>query len=284
MRSTTNFAPSTYKEDVLAFNAVTSRHSKFYKGFTHEEVWLDYATSPSSEIREQSLEELLHRQNGMLSQIARYVWRAHAGSGEYTDFFQFARIAAISAYDRFDLNKNIKLNTFVYCNVRPALITIADEISSIKCPSGKRAFRAYFKGSYDDNLEKKEKFETKYAKHLANHQKMIKIRQQCETIEADIISYDDYITTEDGQIIDRDFSSVFTQSEPESIIEKVDWSNAVNKLSSLQQRIYNMFFVEGYSAQEIAGSIGVADKEIKKQIGLIKSYFKKKFPEYAKAA
>jgi DNA-directed RNA polymerase specialized sigma subunit len=283
MRST-NFAPSTYQDDVLAFNAVTSRHSKLYEGFSHEEVWMDYITSPSSKIREQSLEELLYRQNGMLSKIANYIWRAHSESAEYTDFLEFARIAAISAYDRFNSDKDIKLNTFIFRSVQTALISIADEISSIRCPSGKRAFRAYFKGTYDNNPEKKAKFEIKYAKHLANQKKMSKIKQQCETIEADIISYDDYVTTDDGQIVDREFSSVFTNPESDSIIEKVDWSNAVNKLSFLQQRIYTMFFVEGYTALEISENIGVADKEIKKQISLIKSYFKKKFPEFAKAA
>ena len=281
--STTTMPPiSEHQEYMKAYKAgVSTRYSELFKDLTREEVWFEYRTNPSTKIKEKALEELLARQNGMIVGIARYVHRAHSQVAKLEDFIGHARYAAMQAYERYDPYTNNSLNTYVWAYVQPSLMTIADDTGTIRCRSGQRSYRTYFNGGYDNNPEKKDAFEKRFHNTLGNEKKRMKKQAQVNIINAEVISYDNFITTDDGQVVEREFSPSFSDEPQESIIEKIDWSNAVNKMSSLQKKVYKMFFIDQYSVKEIAEEIQLTEKEIKQQVRLIKIYFKRTFPEYA---
>jgi RNA polymerase sigma factor (sigma-70 family) len=238
-------------------------------------------TTSSDRQREYALEELLYRQNGMFAQIARYVQRAHVKSADFTDFMEYARLAAIQAYQRYNPYEGTKLKTFVYTSVYSQLITIADEITPIKCPSGKRSFRSYFKGGYDGDPDRKEAFEDKWAKQLRDPIKRSEVESQCKFIDSEFVSYDDFITNEDGQVVEQDFEPVFSsKSTEESGIDRMDWLMTVDKLNASQQMIYHMFFEQEQTVSEISAVSGMSEREIKKGIRSVKLHFQRRFPEY----
>lgn len=276
--NTTSVSPPIINENNDAFHAIRPKHSYLFEKYTEiEDVWLEYATNPSKRVTEYALEELLFRQNKLLCKIAHYIFRAHSGIADFDDFLGYARAAAIYSYNKYDIEKKTKLSTWVCNNVMPILMDTIDKIGYIKCPSHKRGYKAYFNGKYQG--DKRKTFKEKHLSHLEDNKKRNEIKQQCAVLEADVISFDEYITTPDGQIVEQNFKPLYCSANSDNLIDTMDWTAAVSQLSEQQRSVYEMFFVQRYTVREISEITAIAVNIIKKEVSIIKSHFHSTFPE-----
>jgi RNA polymerase sigma factor (sigma-70 family) len=273
--------PSVMQDNIDTFKAV-SKHLRQFKGLMHEEVWLDFITTPSEKLKEKALEELLFRQNGLLSNIAKYIYRNNRDTAEQRDFMEICRILAISAYERYNPELGIKLNTFIGTSVSRNILGQSNVLKFIKCKAGKRELRKYFRGDYiETNPEMILKLEEKYAKSFTDEKKLQKMKHQCQTINAEIISYESYITTDNGQIVEKKFDNLYLSENDGSILDKIAWQNVVEGLSGeLQKDIYTMRFLQQYTVKEVAAELRMTEVEVKREIELIKKKFRSELPEY----
>lgn len=274
-----NKSAAIYFEDASTFNALNSSNSKQFAHFSNDEVWWDYKTNPSPRKSDYAKEELLLRQNGMLSQLAYSMYSQNKVIGEYCDFFEQARYIALKAYDSFDYHKNVCINTYVWNNVQYSLNTMCDQNALIRKQSSKRGWVSYFSGYYDSNLEKKQAFETKHAKVFADPVRLAEVKRQCGVLKADIISYEGFITNDEGNVVERDFSNLYDSSEESSIIEPIDWSNTIDELTDVQKMVYKLVFENQLKPKEIVEITNMKLSQVKKEINAIKGLFHKRFPE-----
>jgi RNA polymerase sigma factor (sigma-70 family) len=266
---------------------IKSTHKNLFELKSDDEVWMEYMTNPSDAHKNWALEELIVRHHGLYTQLAYKTSLNHQYLGTYDDFYGIAIEGAIEAYNKYDPWKfeeksarKAKISTYAKTKVKWWLMSAADNLKEIKCRSYNRGFRAYFNGAYDKDKAKKTAFEVKHG--LYTEEDIEEARVKYKLLCVEISSYEMHITGEDGKENESNFTGAFSENNMESeedIINRLDWESVINKMSSKQQKIYRMFYIEEFKVSEIVRLCNIPARIVQMEIENIQSHMRHYFPE-----
>ena len=307
MKTNKNYE-ATINSNKDAYNAIKRHDPKRFEITDELDVWFEFQTAPTIKIKDAAQEELLYRHNAMLSKIAHHMTQYYPKAAEFNDFINMARNGAIVAYGRYNpykegkerINKDgvvekgevASLSTFVFNTVERHILSCIDDESFIHCPAQKRGFRAYFRGRYNNNPEKKIAFEEKNGlgsydeegNFITSPEAIQKAKEKYELLNAEIISYDMHWSNEDGEEMRDDFGGVFIDENAETsdrILTRLSLEGTIKTLNDLQKQVFNCVLVEQNSIKDAAINLKVSQKEIQDCVKQIRAAFRKRHPDLA---
>ena len=83
-----------------------------------KELWLKYSQTKDIEIKQQLIEEYIY----LVKIVAGRMYNFYGTKVEYDDLIGFGVIGLIDSIDRFDMNKNIKFETYAQIRIRGTII------------------------------------------------------------------------------------------------------------------------------------------------------------------
>lgn len=94
-----------------------------FSSMTNEELLLEYSKTKDAKLKE----ELTLRYIPLVRQIAKRMWNVYAGFSQLDDIIQEGVFVIMSALDRYDVEKNVKFQSFVAKRLRGMVIDLARE-------------------------------------------------------------------------------------------------------------------------------------------------------------
>lgn len=94
-----------------------------FSSMTNEELLLEYSKTKDPKLKE----ELTLRYIPLVRQIAKRMWNVYAGFSQLDDIIHEGVFVIMSALDRFDVEKNVKFQSFVAKRLRGMVIDLARE-------------------------------------------------------------------------------------------------------------------------------------------------------------
>lgn len=280
-----------------AYSAIKRQSPERFDGVDELDVWFEYSTAPNEKIKDAAQEELLWRHNAMLSKIAHHMKQYYSQLADFEDFLSMARNGAIIAYGRYNPYKKVyttnengeveegevaALSTFVHKTVEQYILSCIDEESFIHCPAQKRGHRAYFKGRYDTNPEKKAKFEEKHG--LTSPEAIAQAREKYELLNAQVFSFDTHWENEDGEERTDDFGAMFEDEKAETsdqILTRLEIEKTVGSFNDLQKQVFTCVFVEQNTVRDTAEILEVSEKDVQDCIKQVRATFRRRHPDLA---
>ncbi len=242
-----------------------------------ETVWRQYRRYEGEVQGRWALEVLLEKHDLLLRKLAWWVLRKTLPSQQqpdnFEDFFQHARYGAILAYHRYQPEKSsnhkAKLATFVYSTVSHYLYSAWDMDSPVYIPTQKRGLRAYLRGQYDHQPEKKAKFEVD--NNLTSDEAQHQAKFKHALLTNHVISLEHYYGEETAQ--NQNAGGLKVDFPENDTVTRVGLQKALELLSPLQQQIYQLFFQEEYSMKESAEKLGLNEDQVRGQLRTIRQKF-----------
>lgn len=205
------------------------------------------------------LSELLERHSNLLKKLSHKHCEKNP-SCIFEDCYQNAIIGAITAYNRYNLQSDVKLITFLHTTVYYHLLSCDDTEAFVSCPTNLREVRSYFAGKFTG--QKKLDFEKKYnlmsEKDILDFQKKHNLLAPSSIITTDILPEAEF--SNENEIVENVQMKIFLDTLPE------------------EEKNIVMLFCEGHSLSKIAqilssGEKKITDKQIKKRLQSLQQFF-----------
>ena len=229
-------------------------------------LWHDYIThSSGSREKTSALTGLLEAHDHMLKAVAmKQCTRPGVGKvGDFEDFCQEAKIAAIMAYETYKPQSSAptdqQFRNYIYGRVLGALRTFGSRGGLITCPSQIVSWRNWLNGVYDAFPEKKALFEiTNGLLDDASKEEARKTYSALASVslEADFTGFDGVDVLESMQPETGDFS--------DEVAARVDMERALDEAvkndckPARSKAIFKLMCEHGMSVQEVVNVLGVS--------------------------
>ena len=241
-------------------------------------VWWEYRRLKRFPGPNQALQELFVRHEGMLRQLALQSHSLHSGLSEFDDKLQHARCGAITAYERFDLDKaqdaGGRLSTFVRTTVFRHLQSANDEDAFVVCPPTRRSLRNYLNGRYDGDPVKKRSVEEKLGIRCADD--IHNLRKDFGLLNARFYSYDYPVVNVHKNHVDFEELVAGLNITESNIIDKIQIESSISMMSPRQQEVFSRYNSDE-SVESIAQSMGLSQSAIRNDIKAVRESIEKSF-------
>ena len=224
-----------------------------------DKLWSEYQKKPTPEIREQLIlayAQLVKLVAGRLS-----IYLGH--NVEYDDLVSYGIFGLIDAIDKFDMDKNVKFETYASLRIRGAILDqirkmdwiprtlrqrqkkIDEAMKNVEMRTGKAATdeeRALELGVSGDEL--------------LNWQSQLKV--------TNVVSLNEF--EEQGQEPTMEFASQNRFSQPEEVVEeeelKVKLVEALELLTEKERRVIELYYYEDLNLKEISLVLDVSESRV----------------------
>lgn len=224
-----------------------------------EQLWEEFFKNPSPELREQIIVEyapLVKIVAGRLSMYLGY-------NVEYDDLVGYGIFGLIDAIDKFDINKEVKFETYASLRIRGSILDeirkmdwiprtvrqkqkkIDEAIRTIEAETGKNA--------QDEEIAKKIGVSEE---ELANWQSQLKV--------TNLISLNEYVDQGLEPVMDARGNSHFVQPEDaiaEEELKKV-LEQSLEVLTEKERKVITLYYYENLTLKEISNILEVSESRI----------------------
>lgn len=221
-------------------------------------TWESYRDSKNAERREVYLNRLLMMHTFIIRFWAKKFAQRSPQLWELEDTEQYARLAAIEAYNTYDATRNAKLKSWVYTKVHNILADKEEEDGLIKCPGRKANLRAYLAGHYDQNEAKKKGVEEAY--DIRSEEDVNELRTKFSAltkvgyIEDELQALGSNEAHRFGRSNHRvvDLCADTKQVKEDDLLTVMDITSASSKLTERQREAISLVVFQQLSLEEIA--------------------------------
>jgi RNA polymerase sigma factor for flagellar operon FliA len=226
-----------------------------------DKLWAEYQKKPSAELREQ----LIIAYSQLVKLVAGRLSMYLGHNVEYEDLVSYGIFGLIDAIDKFDMDKNVKFETYASLRIRGAILDqirkmdwiprtvrqrqrrIDDAIKSIEMRTGKTASDeeiAQELGVSEDEL--------------CSWQSQLKV--------TNVVSLNEFEEQGAGPepVMDATFNSHFAQ--PEDVVEEAELKEklveALALLTEKERRVIELYYYEDLTLKEISGVLEVSESRV----------------------
>lgn len=222
-----------------------------------EELWLKYSKTKDKEIKKQLIEEYIY----LVKIVAGRMYNFFGTKIEYDDLIGFGAIGLIDSIERFDINKNIRFETYAQIRIRGTIIDNVRKLDWIP-----RSLRQKSKQVQEAIGELENKLgRTPTTKELVKHLDM-----PLEEVESMLnhISNFNKMSLEDLLINKKEYSIDGDNWEnlPDRVYEenelKVILANIIDNLPDNEKKVISLYYYEELTYKEIGYIMELSESRI----------------------
>lgn len=224
---------------------------------SNNELWKLYKKSKSKEIKEKLIIENIE----LVKIIAGRIYNSHNSNLEYEDLVSYGILGLIDAIEKFDLNKNVKFETYANFRIRGAII---DQLRNLDWVP--RSTRQKYKRLEDviQKLQNKMGFDIEdeiIAKELGISIKELN-KLYTEVSIYSIISLDEKISENNNfnissNDIDSNPEAFFLKEETKKILKE-----SIEKLPEREKKIINLYYFSELTYKEISNILNISESRV----------------------
>jgi RNA polymerase sigma factor for flagellar operon FliA len=226
-----------------------------------DKLWNEYRKKPSAELREQ----LIIAYSQLVKLVAGRLSMYLGHNVEYEDLVSYGIFGLIDAIDKFDMEKNVKFETYASLRIRGAILDqirkmdwiprtvrqrqrrIDDAIKSIEMRTGKNATDEEIAEELGVSEEE-----------LCNWQSQLKV--------TNVVSLNEFEEQGTGPepVMDATHNSHFAQ--PEDVVEEAELKeklvDALALLTEKERRVIELYYYEDLNLKEISRVLDVSESRV----------------------
>lgn len=229
------------------------------KAVDKQKLWETYAKSPTPEMREQIILEYAPLVKVVAGRLSMYL----GYNVEYEDLVSYGVFGLIDAIDKFDMQKDVKFETYASLRIRGAILDqirkmdwiprtvrqkqkkIDEAIRTIEMRTGKNATDEEIAGEL--GLEKEE---------LTEWQSKLKI--------TNVVSLNEFLEQGQEPVMDARGNSHF--SEPEDVVSESELKQvlkeALEVLTEKEKKVILLYYYEDLTLKEISKVLEVSESRV----------------------
>lgn len=242
-----------------------------------DKLWSEYQKKPTPEIREQLILAYAQLVKLVAGRLSMYLGH----NVEYDDLVSYGIFGLIDAIDKFDMDKNVKFETYASLRIRGAILDqirkmdwiprtvrqrqkkIDEAMKTVEMRTGKAATDeeiAIELGVSEDEL--------------VNWQSQLKV--------TNVVSLNEF--EEQGQEPTMEFASQNRFSQPEDVVEeeelKVKLIEALELLTEKERRVIELYYYEDLTLKEISLVLEVSESRVSQLHTKALAKMRKKLGDY----
>ena len=242
-----------------------------------DKLWSEYQKKPTPEIREQLILAYAQLVKLVAGRLSMYLGH----NVEYDDLVSYGIFGLIDAIDKFDMDKNVKFETYASLRIRGAILDqirkmdwiprtvrqrqrkIDEAMKNVEMRTGKTATDeeiALELGVSEDEL--------------VNWQSQLKV--------TNVVSLNEF--EEQGQEPTMEFASQNRFSQPEDVVEeeelKVKLIEALELLTEKERRVIELYYYEDLTLKEISMVLEVSESRVSQLHTKALAKMRKKMGDY----
>jgi RNA polymerase sigma factor for flagellar operon FliA len=247
------------------------------KAVDTDKLWSEYQKKPTQEIREQLILAYAQLVKLVAGRLSMYLGH----NVEYDDLVSYGIFGLIDAIDKFDMDKNVKFETYASLRIRGAILDqirkmdwiprtvrqrqkkIDEAMKNVEMRTGKAATDeeiAIELGVSEDEL--------------VNWQSQLKV--------TNVISLNEF--EEQGQEPTMEFASQNRFSQPEDVVEeeelKVKLIESLELLTEKERRVIELYYYEELTLKEISMVLEVSESRVSQLHTKALAKMRKKLGDY----
>lgn len=229
------------------------------KAVDKEKLWEDYQKKPTPELREKLIVEYAQLVKLVAGRLSMYLGH----NVEFDDLVSYGIFGLIDAIDKFDIDKNVKFETYASLRIRGSILDqirkmdwiprtvrqrqrkIDDAMKSVEMRTGKAAT--------DDELAKELGVT---GDELLNWQSQLKV--------TNVVSLNEFEENGPEPVMDAKGHSHFAQ--PEDVVAeeelKVTLAEALELLTEKERRVIELYYYEDLTLKEISRVLEVSESRV----------------------
>ncbi len=229
------------------------------KAVDKEKLWKDYQNKPTQELREQLILEYAQLVKLVAGRLGMYL----SNNVEYEDLVSYGIFGLIDAIDKFDMDKNVKFETYASLRIRGAILDqirkmdwiprtvrqrqrkIDEAIKQIEMRTGKTAT--------DEELAVELGLS---GEELTDWQSQLKV--------TNVVSLNEFEETGPEPVMDTHRNSHFAQ--PEEVVEESELKSmlieSLELLTEKERRVIELYYYEELTLKEISKVLEVSESRV----------------------
>ena len=224
-----------------------------------EKLWDDYRKNPTPALREQLIIEYAQLVKLVAGRLSMYLGH----NVEYEDLVSYGIFGLIDAIDKFNMEKNVKFETYASLRIRGAILDqirkmdwiprtvrqrqrkIDEAIKQVELRTGKTASDEELAMELDISGEE-----------LCNWQSQLKV--------TNVISLDEFTEAGPEPVMDATHNSHFTQ--PEELVAKEELKTmlvkSLDNLTEKERKVIELYYYEDLTLKEISNILDVSESRV----------------------
>ncbi len=224
---------------------------------TKEELWTKYEETQDIELKKQLIEEYIP----LVKIVAGRMYNYYGSKIEYDDLVSFGVLGLIDSIDKFDINRNVKFETYAQIRIRGAIIDNIRKLDWIPRSLRKKSKEVQEALKYLENKLGYSPTNRELAEQLNTTVKNVE-NMLADISTFNIISLEEFIS-EKGEYI-LDFNK--EHNTPEDIYENYEIKEtlieAINKLTKQEQLVISLYYYEELTYREIGYILDLSESRI----------------------
>ena len=224
-----------------------------------KKLWEEYARLKTSELREKLILEyapLVKLVAGRLSMYLGY-------NVEYDDLVSYGIFGLIDAIDKFDIDKEVKFETYASLRIRGAILDQIRKMDWIPRTIRQRQKQIDSAMKELEQQNKRPPSDAELAAHLGISEEEL-LEWQSQVKADNIISLNEYIEQGNDIKADKNKSSAF--DTPEGVIEKSELKEmlmgALELLTEKEKKVILLYYYEELTLKEISHVLEVSESRV----------------------
>ncbi len=224
---------------------------------TNDELWQIYSKTKDKQVRKKLIEKYI----GLVKIVAGRMYNYYGSKIEYDDLVSFGVLGLIDSIERFDVDRNIKFETYAQIRIKGAIVDNIRKLDWIP-----RSLRKKSKEIQNEMLKLENKLgRTPSNAELAEHLNIpLKELEEtlANTVNFNVTSLEDLLANKGEHIIDdgKDIDmpeEVFEKKELKEILGAI-----IDSLPNNQKTVISLYYYEELTYKEISKIMELSESRI----------------------
>lgn len=224
---------------------------------TNDELWQIYSKTKDKQVRKKLIEKYI----GLVKIVAGRMYNYYGSKIEYDDLVSFGVLGLIDSIERFDVDRNIKFETYAQIRIKGAIVDNIRKLDWIP-----RSLRKKSKEIQNEMLKLENKLgrtpsNVELAEHLNIPLKELE-ETLANTVNFNVTSLEDLLANKGEHIIDdgKDIDmpeEVFEKKELKEILGAI-----IDSLPTNQKTVISLYYYEELTYKEISKIMELSESRI----------------------
>jgi RNA polymerase sigma factor for flagellar operon FliA len=223
---------------------------------TIEDIWKKYKETKDIVYKQELIKKYIY----LVKIVAGRLYNYHGGTVEFDDLLGYGVFGLIDAIEKFDINRNLKFETYAQIRIRGAIIDNLRKLDWVP-----RSLRKKSK-EYEEVIKK---LENKYGRSVSNKeiaQELNVPEEEVENVLTEISTFN-IISLEEILSINRDInSSDSIQMTPDEIYQEKEIKEilrrAIEQLPDKEKMVISLYYYDNLTYKEIGKILGLSESRI----------------------
>lgn len=224
---------------------------------TNDELWQIYSKTKDKQVRKKLIEKYI----GLVKIVAGRMYNYYGSKVEYDDLVSFGVLGLIDSIEKFDINRNIKFETYAQIRIKGAIVDNIRKLDWIP-----RSLRKKSKEIQNEMLKLENKLgrtpsNVELAEHLNIPLKELE-ETLANTVNFNVTSLEDLLANKGEHVIDDEKDI----NIPEEVFEKKELKeilgDIIDSLPTNQKTVISLYYYEELTYKEISKIMELSESRI----------------------